>query len=98
MQVGGPNLAVIDKPDAGPWFGAEGFTVPLKTGVPGQQQQAKSRLGTYFARLPDKTRSLFGPQDDPKKASLVSLQVWVAEGGGVEYTLDGIVWKSSVKE
>ncbi len=96
-QVGGPNLAVIDKPDAGPTFGAEGLTIPLR-GPAGQERLAKSRLGTYYARTPQGGRSLFGPNDDPKKAQLAELRVYVAEGGGEEWVLDGIVWKTRAIE
>ncbi len=54
---------------------------------------AKSRLGTYYERLPDKGRSLFSAADG-KVAQLAELVVYVADGEGVEWELDGIVWKS----
>ena len=95
--MGGPNLAVIDKPDTGPWFGAEGLIIAMKRGPGEQQKQAKCRLGTYYQRMPDNSRTIFAAADNPKKTQLVSLQVYVAQGGGVEYELDGIVWKSKVQ-
>ena len=71
MQVGGAGLAVIDKAEAGPQFGAEGLTVPLQ---PGQERLAKSRLGTYYARRADGGRSLFAAGEE-KRAQLTDLKV-----------------------
>ena len=42
-QVGGPNLAVIDNPQSGPQFGADGLSIPLKPR--GAERTAKSKLG-----------------------------------------------------
>ena len=70
-------MAVMDKPDTGPWFGAEGLTIALKRG---SECMGKSRLGTYYARRPDNGRSLFAESDDQKKTVLVELKV----GGKVE--------------
>ncbi|PNW77669.1 hypothetical protein CHLRE_10g446500v5 [Chlamydomonas reinhardtii] len=95
-KVGGPNLAVIDNPSSGPQFGADGLTIPLKPR--GQERLAKCKLGTYYARLPDGSRTLFSGGDDPKKAELVSLKVYVADAKGVEWRLEGITWKSVVVE
>jgi hypothetical protein len=61
--------------------------------IKGQERLAKSRLGTYYERLPDKGRSLFSAADG-KVAQLVELVVYVADGDAVEWQLDGIVWKS----
>ena len=74
MQVGGAGLAVIDKAEAGPQFGAEGLTIPLQ---PGQERLAKSRLGTYFARRADGGRSLFAAGEE-KRAQLTDLKVCIA--------------------
>ena len=71
MQVGGAGLAVIDKAESGPQFGAEGLTIPLQ---PGQERLAKSRLGTYYARRADGGRSLFA-EGEEKRAQLVDLKV-----------------------
>ena len=71
MQVGGAGLAVIDKAEAGPQFGAEGLTIPLQ---PGQELLAKSRLGTYYARRADGGRSLFAAGEE-KRAQLTDLKV-----------------------
>ncbi|GIL66755.1 hypothetical protein Vafri_20255 [Volvox africanus] len=93
-KVGGPNLAVIDNPASGPQFGPDGLTIPLKPR--GQERLAKSKLGTYYSRLPDGGRSLFGREDDPKRAELALLKVYVADARGVEWKLEGITWKSTV--
>lgn len=89
-KVGGPSLAVIDKPEAGIQFGAEG----LRLLVPGREREARSRLGTFYAKLPDGGRSLFASSEDPKSATVVSLQCYVAEGAGEAWQLDGIIWKT----
>ena len=51
-QIGGPNLAVIDKPDSGPQFGAEGLSIPLKTIPAGEERLAKTKLGERLAQQP----------------------------------------------
>ena len=71
MQVGGAGLAVIDKAEAGPQFGAEGLIIPLQRG---QEQLAKSRLGTYYARRESGGRSLFADGEE-KRAQLTDLKV-----------------------
>jgi len=89
-KVGGPNLAVMDGRNFGMQFGAEGLTIGLQ---PSQERQAKSRLGSYYEKLPGRGRSLFAPEEKGK-TQLIDLKVFVAEGGPEEWTLDGIVWKS----
>lgn len=93
-KVGGPSLAVVDKPESGIAFGAEG----LKALVPGREREARCRLGTFYARMPDGGRTLFAPGEDPKIAKVESLKCFVAEGSGEAWELDGIVWKTSVKK
>lgn len=92
-KVGGPGLAVMDKPDAGIRFGAEGLGLLL----PGRERLAKCRLGTYYARTPDGGRSLFAPGEDIKAAEVVELRCYVAEGPGESWALEGldVVWRTS---
>ena len=71
LQVGGPNLAVLDGAASGIRFGAEGLTVGLQAG---NEKQAKSRLGSYYAKLPDGGRTLFAPSEKTK-TELTSLKV-----------------------
>jgi hypothetical protein len=56
-KVGGASLAVVDKPDAGIAFGAEG----LKFLIPGRERIAKCRLGTFYAKMPDGWKNLIAP-------------------------------------
>ena len=90
QKVGGPSLAVVDKPAEGVAFGAEG----LNCLAPRREREAKSRLGTFYAKMPGGGRSLFGIADDPKAAQLSSLKCYVAEGAGEAWELDGIVWQT----
>lgn len=62
---------MIDKAEAGPQFGAEGLIIPLQQG---QEQLAKSRLGTYYARRENGSRSLFADGEE-KRAHLTDLKV-----------------------
>ncbi|GFR44508.1 hypothetical protein Agub_g5773, partial [Astrephomene gubernaculifera] len=96
-KIGGPNLAVIDNPGSGPQFGADGLNIPLR-GPRGQERTAKSKLGSYYARLPDGSRSLFAAGEDPRRAQLAWLKVYAADVRGVEWRLEGITWRSRVVE
>jgi len=51
----------------------QGLKIALQ---PGNERVASSRLGTYYARLPNGGRSLFAGSESAKRAELVSLQVW----------------------
>lgn len=43
MQVGGASLAVVDREDSGPQFGADGLKIPLK-GSDGKERTAQVRI------------------------------------------------------
>lgn len=100
-KTGGASLAVIDAPNAGPRFGAEGLSAPLQEP---DVRAARSRLGTYYERLPKALdggrRSVFlsGDEGDGtgRKARLARLAVFVAEKVP-DYRLEAgsIVWKAS---
>jgi hypothetical protein len=95
-QVGGASMAVIDKEDGGIQFGPEGLTIPL--GSTGKHPKlAKSRLGSYYAKLPDGGRHLFSDNEAGKGTELTDLKVWVAKGRGEEWELNGIVWSTSAR-
>ena len=82
--MGGAGLAIIDKAEAGPQFGAEGLSIALQ---PGRERTAKSRLGSYYARRADGGRSLFGPGEE-KGAQLTDLKVRAGSAcGGLK-----VVW------
>ncbi len=51
----------------------QGLKIALQLG---NERVASSRLGTYYARLPNGSRSLFAGSESAKRAELVSLQVW----------------------
>jgi len=91
-KVGGPSLAVVDKPDNGIQFGAEGLKIPL---IDGQEKVVKCRLGTFYSNLPDGSRTLFSLTESPKSTELTELKVYVAVGQGEAWELDGIIWKTS---
>jgi len=93
--VGGGALAVTDLEGSGPLFGVESLCVPLE-GAGEAAKAAKSRLGSYFARRPDGERTLFTPGEG-RTAQLKSLRVYVSEGEGEKWELDGIIWKTSKK-
>ena len=69
-QVGGPGLAVIDDPDRGPKFGAEGLTINLDASRGAAQIQ--SRLGTFYQNMPAGSRSFF---PEGRSTDLKNLQV-----------------------
>lgn len=94
-KVGGPSLAVVDRPDNGIQFGAEGLKIPL---IDGQEKVVKCRLGTFYSNLPNGCRSLFSSTDSPKSTELTDLKVYVAVGQGEAWDLDGIIWKTSTVE
>jgi len=89
-KVGGPGLALIDRPGEGPRFGAEDFRIVFGEGC----AEARSRLGTGYAKLPRSGgRSLFA-EGEGGRAVLTGLVTYVAEGDPETWELDGVVWKS----
>lgn len=92
-KVGGAAQAVIrDTAEQGIFFGPDGLAIPL---APGAERAAKCKLGPYYARAPAGGKSLFGPGEGGRGgAQLASLRVYVAEGEGEQWELDGIVWKT----
>jgi hypothetical protein len=85
-------LAVTrDDPASGIYFGADGLAIPL---MAGRERLAKCKLGPYYARLPDGGKSLFAPGESQRGVQLAWLRVYVARGGGEEWELDGIVWRT----
>jgi len=67
-KVGGGGMAILDDPGQGPKWGPDGLTINLNGRV------AKSRLGSYYARLPDGGRSVLGPN----VSEVVEVRVYVA--------------------
>lgn len=58
-KIGGAGLAVVDKPTTGPYFGADGFCVPLDKN---DEKRGESKLGSYYERLPN-SNSIFAPSE-----------------------------------
>lgn len=56
QKVGGPGLAQMDYPESGPSFGVDSLVIPLQA----ESKTARSKLGSYYERLPDGSNSLFG--------------------------------------
>lgn len=71
-KVGGPGLAQMDLPESGPSFSPDALVIPMEQNNP---QVARSKLGSYYERLPDGTNSLFG-----KDASVQCKDVKVYHG------------------
>lgn len=92
-KVGGPGLALIDRPGEGPRWGAEDFRVVFDRDG-GAPAHARSRLGTGYAKLPGGGRSLFA-EGEGGRAELAGLVVWVADGEPESWRLNGVVWESS---
>ena len=86
---------MTDLEGSGPLFGVESLCMPLE-GVGEAAKAAKSRLGSYFARRPDGERTLF-TAGEGRTAQLKSLRVYVSEGEGEKWELDGIIWTTSKK-
>mmetsp|Transcript_27733 Transcript_27733/g.111063 ORF Transcript_27733/g.111063 Transcript_27733/m.111063 type:complete len:172 (-) Transcript_27733:502-1017(-) len=71
-KVGGAGMCVIDNPEQGPWFGAEGLVVPMYAG---SERRARCKLGPYYERLPNGGKSFF--PDQAGDAQLDDLRVYV---------------------
>ncbi|WPT13574.1 hypothetical protein PSENEW3_00001412 [Picochlorum sp. SENEW3] len=88
QKVGGYSMAVMDYPSEGIRFGPDG----LKFLAPGRERIATSRLGSYYARMPDGSKSIF--PNGEKSVEFERVQVYVSSQGPETYNLDGIIWKT----
>ena len=66
-KIGGGAMAILDEPGTGPRFGPDGLKVSLDGRV------AASRLGSYYDRRPDGSKTLF----DPNVVELKEVKVYV---------------------
>jgi len=70
-KVGQAYLSVLDNPETGPQFGADSLVIPLQDtrlrGPDGSEKQARSKLGSYYERLPDGRNCLFPDSSHPRK-------------------------------
>lgn len=70
-KTGGSGMAIIDEDGKGPKWGPDGLAIDLEA------RGARARLGTYYAKMPDGGKSLFGANGGSAVA-LRSLRVYVA--------------------
>ena len=85
---GGAALSVLDYVEKGICFAPDG----LRCMVPGKEKLARSRLGPYYATMPDGSKTLF--RDGRKEAVVKQVECWVSVEGPETYELDGILWKT----
>jgi len=78
-KVGGASFAQVDAPEAGPSFGADSLVIPLDAR---DKKLARSKLGSYYERMPDGGNSLFGKD---AAVQLNSLKVYHGVWGEDEY-------------
>lgn len=83
QKVGGPGLAQMDMPEAGPSFGADSLVIPLSKSNP---KLARSKLGSYFERFEDGTNSLFGKDASVQLRELKVFHGVYEEGEYIPFT------------
>ena len=81
-KVGGPGLAQMDLPESGPSFSPDALVIPL--GKDGRV--ARSKLGSYYERLPDGTNSLFGKDSSVQLRELKVYHGVYEEGEYIPFT------------
>lgn len=92
-KVGGAALAVLDQPDTGPRFGADGLFIPLQPPratwtTADRDRLAMSKLGSYYERKPDGGNCLFAADETGKGTLLTSLRAYAgvyAEGEEIPF-------------
>lgn len=85
-KVGGAGMGVVDKPETGPVFGAEGLSIPMFAKNP---KLARCKLGPYYERLPSGGGSMLaGGQPG---ADLKSFKVYVANWGDEDIPFDDAI-------
>lgn len=82
-KVGGPGLAQMDLPETGPSFSPDALVVPMAQGNP---RLARSKLGSYYERLPDGTNSIFGKDSNVQLENLKVYHGVYEEGEYVPFT------------
>ncbi len=82
-KVGGPGLAQMDLPESGPSFSPDALVIPMGQDNP---RLARSKLGSYYERLPDGTSSLFGKDSSVQLKELKVYHGVYAEGEYIPFT------------
>ena len=85
-KIGGPGLAQMDLPESGPSFSPDALVVPLQAASGGNPRAARSKLGSYYERLPDGTNSLFGKDASVQLRELKVYNGVYEEGEYVPFT------------
>ncbi|GAB0496362.1 hypothetical protein MMPV_007674 [Pyropia vietnamensis] len=93
-KVGRGAMAVIDKPEDGPTFGADALVVPLQPpraawATDERDRLARSKLGSYYERMPNGRNHLFAPTESGSGVTLVALRVYqgiYAEGEEIPFS------------
>ena len=83
-KVGGPGLAQMDVPETGPQFSPDALVIRLDNNK--DPRLARSKLGSYYERLPDGTNSLFGRESAVQLKELKVYHGVYAEGEYVPFT------------
>lgn len=83
QKVGGPGLAQMDMPETGPSFGADSLVIPFAGDNP---KTARSKLGSYYERLPDGGNSLFGKDSQVQLRDLKVYHGVYEEGEYIPFT------------
>jgi len=81
--VGGPGLAQMDVPETGPQFSPDALVIRMDGREP---KVARSKLGSYYERMPDGTNSLFGKESAVQLRDLRVYHGVYAEGEYVPFT------------
>lgn len=55
-KTGGAGMCVVDKPEEGPMFGAEGLCIPMRQGY---ERRARCKLGPYYERMANGGKTIF---------------------------------------
>jgi hypothetical protein len=82
-KVGGAGMGVVDMPDKGCLFGAEGLSMPFIVENP---RVARCKLGPYYARTPAGANSIF--TGGAGAVELSSLRVYVGDWQGEPIPFD----------
>jgi hypothetical protein len=82
-KVGGPGLAQMDLPESGPSFSPDALVIPLGKA---DARLARSKLGSYYEKLPDGTSSLFGKDSSVQLRDLKVYHGVYEEGEYIPFT------------
>jgi len=82
-KVGGPSMAQMDLPESGPSFSPDALVIPMSKSNP---KLVRSKLGSYYDRLPDGGNSLFGKESSEQLKELKVYHGVYEEGEYIPFT------------